>query len=287
MSEWNTYVNNWQVFFDDVLGIGKFEACRTYWIIPRFKPKSSIDYDAAAFLTKKPDQILRLALERKHDPVISNAMEFINQFGNLTSGSTRIEIFDKYLLSIQGELMQFTEHGIEHQTKFDSKRFNRQIHSLNLILRSLPDSVTHVNVYSDMLSWRTFRNAALVNGLKTSKTEYYNWADNSFIARQNAMKTIVEGLTREGISTTITFFDCFRPNSEISVMEHDRFVKLSQNRCFISSGGFNVMWNALNEDELEHIDLYPKTFMIQVANPNPIPPNLRLIHKETLSLIHS
>jgi hypothetical protein len=281
-TEWNTFVVEWQTFFDKTLLIGKFEACRPYWLMPRSKEKKPGDYDAQTFLTKSPDQLLRVALERKQEPVVTNAMEFVNQFGMLTSGSKQITVFDRYLLSIQEQLMHLTESGIEHQTNFQQKHFNRQIHSLNLILRSLPESVVEIKIYSDMLSWRIFRNVALLNGIETSKEEYHTWANNSFEARKAAMKCIFQGLVRQNIPTTITFIDCFQPNSQYTNMEHDRFVNYSQNRSFISSGGFNNVWSAVSEDELEKTDLHPKTYMIQVPDPAPTPPNLRMIHKDCI-----
>ena len=278
-TEWNDFVNEWQTIFDKILGIGKFEACRTYWLMPRSKEKKPGDYNAQTFLSETPDQLLRIALERKQEPVVTNAMEFVNQFGMFTSGSKQITVFDRYLLSIQEQLMHLTESGIEYQTDFQQKHFNRQIHSLNLILRSLPESVVELKIYSDMLSWRIFRNVALLKGIETSKEEYYTWASNSFEARKAAMKCIFEGLIRKNIPTTITFIDCFQPNSQYTNMEHDRFVNYSQNRSFISSGGFNNVWSAVSEDELEKTDLHPKTFMIQVPDTAPTPPNLRMIHK--------
>lgn len=281
-SEWNSFVNKWQVIFDEMLGIGKFEACRTHWLMPRLKNKTHGDYDAQMFLTKPPDQLLRIALERKQEPVISNAMEFVNQFSMFTSGSREITVFDKYLLLIQEQLMHLTEDGIKYQTEFNQDHFNRQIHSLNLILRSLPESVVELKIYSDMLSWRIFRNVALLNGIETSKREYYEWTNNSYEARKSAMKCIFRGLVRKKISTTITFIDCFRPESVHSGMEHDRFVNYSQNRSFISSGGFNNVWSAVSDDELESTDLSPKTFMIQVPSTAPTPPNLRLILKDRI-----
>jgi hypothetical protein len=281
-TEWNALVGKWQTVFDKTLGIGKFEACRTYWLMPRSKQKIPGDYDAHTFLTETPDQLLRIALERKQEPVVTNAMEFVNQFGMFTSGSKQITVFDRYLLSIQEQLMHLTENGIEHQTNFQQKHFNRQIHSLNLILRSLPESVVEIKIYSDMLSWRIFRNVALLKGIETSKEEYYTWANNSFEARQAAMKCIFEGLVRQNIPTTITFIDCFQPNSQYTNMEHDRFVNYSQNRSFISSGGFNNVWSAVSDDGLEKTDLHPKTFMIQVPDTAPTPPNLRMIHKDCI-----
>jgi hypothetical protein len=278
-TEWNDFVNEWQTIFDKILGIGKFEACRTYWLMPRSKEKKPGDYNAQTFLSETPDQLLRIALERKQEPVVTNAMEFVNQFGMFTSGSKQITVFDRYLLSIQEQLMHLTESGIEYQTDFQKKHFNRQIHSLNLILRSLPESVVELKIYSDMLSWRIFRNVALLKGIETSKEEYYTWASNSFEARKAAMKCIFEGLIRKNIPTTITFIDCFQPNSQYTNLEHDRFVNYSQNRSFISSGGFNNVWSAVSEDELEKTDLHPKTFMIQVPDTAPTPPNLRMIHK--------
>ena len=281
-TEWNALVSEWQTVFDETLGIGKFEECRTYWLMPRSKQKIPGDYDAQTFLTKTPDQLLRIALLRKQDPVVTNAMEFVNQFGMFTSGSKQITVFDRYLLSIQEQLMLFTESGIEHQTNFQQKDFNRQIHSLNLILRSLPESVVDLKIYSDMLSWRSFRNVALLKGIETSKEEYYTWADNSFEARNVAMKCIFAGLVRKNIPTTITFIDCFQPNSQYTKMEHDRFVNYSQNRSFISSGGFNNVWSAVSDDGLEKTYLHPKTFMIQVPDTAPTPPNLRTIHKDCI-----
>lgn len=278
-TEWNAFVNKWQTVFDEILGIGKFEACRTHWLMPRSKEKMQGDYDAQTFLTKAPDQLLRIALERKQEPAITNAMEFVNQFGMFTSGSKQITVFDRYLLLIQEQLMHLTKTSIEYQTEFHQKHFNRQIHSLNLILRSLPESVVELKIYSDMLSWRIFRNVALLNGIETSKQEYYKWANNSFEARKAAMECIFNGLIRQNIPTTITFIDCFNPESQYTNMEHDRFVNYSQNRSFISSGGFNNVWSAVSEDELEKTELSPKTFMIQVPNTAPTPPNLRMIHK--------
>ena len=278
-TEWNNFVSEWQAIFDKTLGIGKFEACRTYWLMPRSKEKKPGDYDAQTFLSETPDQLLRIALERKQEPVVTNAMEFVNQFGMFTSGSKQITVFDRYLLSIQEQLMDLTESGIEYRTDFHQKHFNRQIHSLNLILRSLPESVVELKIYSDMLSWRIFRNVALLKGIETTKEEYYTWASNSFETRKAAMKCIFEGLVRKNIPTTITFIDCFQPNSKYTNMEHDRFVNYSQNRSFISSGGFNNVWSAVSEDELEKTDLHPKTFMIQVPDTAPTPPNLRMIHK--------
>ena len=278
-TEWNAFVNKWQMVFDEILGIGKFESCRTHWLMPRSKEKTPGDYDAQTFLTKTPDQLLRIALERKQEPEVTNAMEFVNQFGMFTSGSKQITVFDRYLLLIQEQLMHLTETGIEYQTDFHHKHFNRQIHSLNLILRSLPESVVELKIYSDMLSWRIFRNVALLNGIETSKEEYYKWANNSYEARKAAMKCIFKSLTRQNIPTTITFIDCFQPDSKYTHMEHDRFVNYSQNRSFISSGGFNNVWSAVSDDELEKTGLHPKTFMIQVPNTAPTPPNLRMIHK--------
>ncbi len=281
-TEWNAFVNKWQIVFDKILGIGKFEACRTHWLMPRSKEKSGRDYDAQTFLTKAPDELLRIALERKQEPAITNAMEFVNQFGMFTSGSKQITVFDRYLLLIQEQLMNFTENGIDHQTEFHQKHFNRQIHSLNLILHSLPESVVEVKVYSDMLCWRRFRNVALLKGIETNKQEYYKWANNSFEARKAAMECIFKGLVRHNISTTITFIDCFQPDSDYTKMEHDRFVNYSQNRSFISSGGFNNVWNEVSETELEKTELSPKTFMIQVPNTAPAPPNLRTILKDRI-----
>ena len=39
-TEWNNFVSEWQAIFDKTLGIGKFEACRTYWLMPRSKEKN-------------------------------------------------------------------------------------------------------------------------------------------------------------------------------------------------------------------------------------------------------
>ena len=278
-TEWNAFVSKWQTIFDEILGIGKFEACRTHWLMPRSKGKKPDDYDAQTFLARDPDQLLRIALERKQEPAVTNAMEFVNQFGMFTSGSKQITVFDRYLLLIQEQLMNLTESGIEYQTVFLQKHFNRQIHSLNLILRSLPESVVELKIYSDMLSWRIFRNVALLKGIETNRKEYYEWANNSFEARKAAMECIFNGLVRQNISTTITFIDCFQPDSQFTKMEHDRFVNYSQNRSFISSGGFNNVWTEISEDELDKTDLSPKTFMIQVPNTAPTPPNLRTILK--------
>jgi len=123
---------------------------------------------------------------------------------------------------------------------------------------------------------------ALLNGIETSKEEYYDWAANSYLARKAAMECIFKGLVRQDIPTTITFIDCFRPESTHSSMEHDRFVNYSQNRSFISSGGFNNVWSEVSKTELEKTDLHPKTFMIQVPNTAPTPPNLRTILKDRI-----
>jgi hypothetical protein len=280
--EWRITLTNWKKFFDDILGIGKFERTRASWFMPLQKEKDGLDYEARSFLSKPPVELLRLALERNEETIISTALEFERKFKTLTAGSKHIHLYDRYLLGIQQELIDFEDGKIGHNLDFDENDFSRNIRSINLILHSLPRDVEKLTIYSDMLDYRTFKNTLRQHGLEIEPKKFYSWANNSHQSKQAAMKHITSKLIAYENRLEITFYDCWDPESEYSQMEHDRYVKISQNRSFISSGGFNGVWKDLQNKDLENISLNPKTFIMQVPTAESMdknPPNLRRIHK--------
>ena len=280
-TEWTEKYKEWRTFFDNILGHGYFERYRQIWLNPLFKSKSDVDvYDALHFLKLAPDQLLRTALKRRYNPVVTTAEEFKLQFSMLTQGANKIEIYDRYLLQVQRELMKIDGNSILHKLEFTHSLFKRHIQSLNLILLSLPPEVNDIAIFSDMLDWRTFRNEALQNEIQVDKEGYFNWANGSHKAKKNAMQTICDHLSSQNDKKiTITFYDCFGPESQYTDMEHDRYIKHSQNRTFISSAGFNVLRGSLGEVPLNDLEISPKTFMIQVPNTTSPQPNLRIILK--------
>ena len=83
-------------------------------------------------------------------------------------------------------------------------------------------------------------------------------------ARKAAAETILSELDSSDREITITFFDC-SSDDKYSTMEHDRYVKYSQNRALISSGGFRNVYSDIDEEtDLGELKLNPKTFLIKI-----------------------
>jgi len=266
-TEWSKHITKWQEFFEKNELSGDFLESIAYWKMPMFKEKSefdSFDYEAAHFLKKTPDHLLRHALQQKNERLLSNASEFKSHFMKLIGNSHRVAIYDRYLMKIQGQLMRINDGKIGHHESFDNKgSFIESIRGLNLILHSLPAEVRELAIHSDMLDWNKFRQKAENHGLQVRLEDFEDWIGNARSAQKRAMEFIAQHLTvpRE---IDIEFYDCWVPDKGFSKMEHDRYVCFSQSRAFISSGGFRNVHKDITEDELEIVELSPKTYLLRI-----------------------
>jgi hypothetical protein len=261
----------WKDFFDDVLGIGVFDRYRSIWQMPIQKEKNQDSYEATTLLCKPPDELLRLTIHSQNKTIISNAEEFSEHFSIMTSGSTRVKIYDRYLLSFQNNLMSIQDNKVTHRTEFKKGDFIDSVRSLSLLITALNSDVEELEIFSEMLSFSKFRTKILMAQNKSElsldfdiKEEWKKWYKKSNDARRTAAETILSELHSSDRKLTITFFDC-STDDRYPTMEHDRYVKYSQNRALISSGGFRNVYSDIDEEtDFGLLPLNPKTFLIKI-----------------------
>ena len=261
----------WKDFFDNIFGIGIFNQHRSIWQMPIHKEKNQDSYEATTLLCKPPAELLRLTIHSNEKTIISNAEEFSEHFSIMTSGSKRVKIYDKYLLSFQYNLMLIQDDGVTHRTKFKKGDFIDSIRGLSLIITALNSDVVELEIFSEMLSYPKFRSKIIMaqNESELSldfdiKEEWKKWHMQANDARKAAAETILSELDSSDREITITFFDC-SSDDKYSTMEHDRYVKYSQNRALISSGGFRNVYSDIDEEtDLGELKLNPKTFLIKI-----------------------
>ena len=282
----------WRELFDSKLGVGKFDRHRRYWEMPLQKEKNNNSREALDLLTKSPDNILRLAMHNQEVTSVKNAKQFKDDFSLITATSKIVKIYDRYLLSVQRELMQIdSENAIGYVSEFsDSGIFIDMIRSVNLIIESLADSVEELQIYSEMLDYRNFKRSIEKWKSKSKldvkinpKEQWKKWVNNSGVHLKKLSKFVLENLSANR-EILISFNDC-STESVYPEMEHDRYVKYSQNRVLISSGGFKNVTKDIIGNDLEEINLLPKTFLIKVLTDENISltgSNVRVVGKKKI-----
>mgnify|MGYP006094779687 CR=1 FL=1 len=282
----------WKDFFDNMFGIGVFNQHRSIWQMPIQKEKNQDSYEAIALLCKPPDELLRLTIHSQNKTIISSAGEFSEHFSIMTSGSKRVKIYDKYLLSCQYHLMLIQDNKVIHRTEFKKRDFVDSIRGLSLIITALNSDVVELDIFSEMLSYLTFKNKVIMAQKESQlppdfdiKKEWKKWYIQANDARKAAAETILSELDSSDRELTITFFDCSTDDRH-STMEHDRYVKYSQNRALISSGGFRNVYSDIDEEtDLGLLKLNPKTFLIKImldVDTNVEGPHRRLVIKKRI-----
>jgi len=279
----------WRFLFDSKLSIGKFDMLRPYWQMPLSKERDNNSREASDLLIKSPDNILRLAMHTQEVTSVKNAKQFKDDFSLITANSKTVKIYDRYLLSVQKELMQIdSKNEAGYVSEFnDSNIFIDMIRSVNLIIESLAESVTELEIYSEMLDYRNFKRSiekwqseSEIDANMNPKDEWKKWVNNS---REHLKKlsSFVLGNLSANREILISFKDC-STDSVYTEMEHDRYVRYSQNRVLISSGGFKNVTKDIVGNDLEDIDLRPKTFLIKVLTDDNISmtgSNVRVVGK--------
>jgi len=261
----------WKDFFDSMFGIGVFNQHRSIWQMPIKKEKSQDSYEATTLLCKPAEELLRLTIYSQDKTIISTAEDFSEHFGVMTSSSKRVKIYDKYLLSFQSYLMMIEDGEISHRTEFNNGDFIDSIRGLSLIINALNSDVDELEIYSEMLSYQKFKYKVIRAQSKSKISPDYDleegwkeWYRRANDAKKAAAEKILSELHSNDRKITITFFDC-STDDNYTTMEHDRYVKYSQDRALISSGGFNNIDSDIDDEtDLAMLRLRPKTFLIKI-----------------------
>jgi hypothetical protein len=290
--QWTTLLDKWKSVFDKTLGVGKFEDARPRWMMPVIEPRPELGHHAIEFLKEEPDGLLRTILTSETRDFITNAQEFKREFAFITSNSKSVAIYDRYLLGCQQELFKLDDNrDIGYNDKFDEEdTFVGIIRGLDLILHSIDQKVEKLAIYSEMLSYPKFQQLVIHEQLNSNldadiqiPKEWRKWHLNSEKARKNIAKQIIRRLNPSNKKLIIEFWDC-STDSRYSEMVHDRFIAYSQGH-HISSGGFKNVHQSIHEvEDLEEIDLAPRTYLLKVIldDDNLAGSSLKMVGKKKL-----
>lgn len=289
--KWNDVLAKWRKKFDNAFkGAGKFDEILDQWRLPAREPIPELGRHAIDFLEGEPDCLLRAILGSEKGEILSNAQEFNTQLSIITSNSRDVQIFDRYLLmSSHDAIFKVDDGEIVYESKFNEGEFSIAIRGLDLILNSIGSKVEDVRIYSEMLSFAKFKNS--VRSLQAKgklpkkfdvNSQWDKWYNNSIKARKSVADFIAQKLTTKH-KVRIEFLDC-STDSEYSEMAHDRFIKYSQGQ-HISSGGFSNVPRPIQDNELQEIELLPKTYLLKVIldSTHSLPSDVRGVLKKTLT----
>jgi len=274
----------WSRAFDRTSGPAVIDKYRTAFFQPNVRKERPADArDAIDYLEEEPDQLLRAVLNSGGADFIKNAGQFSKQFGIITSNSNAISIYDRYLLKCTSQLMiADKEPKYNEELKVIEGDFKDIIHALNLILHSIHNGVNQISIFSEMAQWSDFRNEMVQYRLsqwdskkgekptwgkvsENLKPAWKKWLRNARPTMKMAAQLIAENLVLKNRENelVIEIIDCSAEEFHQGMM-HDRFIQYSQGH-HISSGGFRNVHNSISESEnLDEIELQPKTYLAKV-----------------------